>query len=372
MEKILVIDDEQSIQEDIAQILELEGFAVVTAKNGQIGVDLALQEIPDVILCDVAMPDLDGYQVLERLHQDPVTQWIPFIFISARSSRSDLRLGMTLGADDYLTKPFTRLELLESIRSRIKKGRRYRDLLNQIQALQNASLLKDEFLIHASHDLRAPLTNIKVAVLMLNQAETPEARQRYLSILEFECQRQTDLMADLLNWQRLEAGAHLFHSESIQPNAHFESLLNRFQARLESRQLHLKVEVSGELPLLETDKNSLDQIVSELLHNACKYTPVGGEIVFQVTLKESSSKQGSMLSITVSNSTEIPQSALPHLFTPFYRIPGGDPEQQGGTGLGLALCQKLTEQIHGSLEVASQEGWTHFTLALPLKHQADG
>lgn len=372
MKKVLLIDDEPWIQQSLAELLELEGFSVIAAENGQAGIDLALQEIPDVILCDITMPDLDGYTVLERLHQDPMTQLIPFIFISSRSSRSDLRLGMTLGADDYLTKPFTRLELLESIQSRLKKGRRYRDLLNQIETLQNASVLKDEFLVHASHDLRGPLTNIKVAVLMLNQVQTPEARQRYLSILEFECQRQTELMADLLNWQRLEAGANLVHIEKIQLSTHFESLLSRFQTRLESRQLQLQVKLSRELPELETDKNSLDQVVGELLHNACKYTPVGGQIVFKVALNGSSPRPGSMLTVTVSNSAVIPQVAIPHLFTPFYRVPGGDPDKQGGTGLGLALCQKLAERIHGSLGVVSEQGWTHFTLTLPLKRRADG
>ncbi len=121
MTRILVIEDEQSIRDTLQDILELEGFEALGAENGLVGIQLAKQYIPDLIICDVMMPEVDGYGVLKTLHQDVDTASIPFIFLTAKADRPSLRQGMNLGADDYLTKPFTPQELLEALTSRLKK-----------------------------------------------------------------------------------------------------------------------------------------------------------------------------------------------------------------------------------------------------------
>ena len=121
MTTILAIEDETEIRENIQEILELEGFDVLIAENGRIGVQLAQEHHPDLIICDVMMPELDGYDVLVALRQDPSTLKIPFIFLSAKATKADFRKGMSLGADDYLTKPFTPGELREAISTRLEK-----------------------------------------------------------------------------------------------------------------------------------------------------------------------------------------------------------------------------------------------------------
>lgn len=121
MTTILAIEDDTEIRENIQEILELEGFDVLTAANGKIGVQLAQAHHPDLIICDVMMPELDGYDVLVTLRQDPSTLKIPFIFLSAKATTADFRKGMSLGADDYLTKPFTPSELREAISIRLQK-----------------------------------------------------------------------------------------------------------------------------------------------------------------------------------------------------------------------------------------------------------
>ncbi|APW44231.1 protein kinase domain-containing protein [Rhodoferax saidenbachensis] len=119
--KILVVEDEASIRDNLALLLRMEGFELVEAANGVMGLALARQEMPDLILSDVMMPELDGYGFLEALRADPQTAAIPFIFLTARSERADRRRGMNLGADDYLGKPFTRDEVLEAVQARIKR-----------------------------------------------------------------------------------------------------------------------------------------------------------------------------------------------------------------------------------------------------------
>ncbi len=115
MTKILVIEDEETVRENILELLDAEGFDTLSAENGRIGLDLAQQQLPDLILCDIRMPELDGYGVLTALRSESATAKIPFIFLSAKAAKTDLSLGMELGANTYITKPFTLTELLDAI-----------------------------------------------------------------------------------------------------------------------------------------------------------------------------------------------------------------------------------------------------------------
>src|SRR4030067_5261 len=119
MKRVLVTEDDDAIRENILDLLEAEGYAVATAKNGLAGAQLAHDDLPDLIICDIMMPDLDGYGVLDELRKDPATATIPFIFLTAKADKSDVRRGMELGADDYLTKPFTRDELIKATETRL-------------------------------------------------------------------------------------------------------------------------------------------------------------------------------------------------------------------------------------------------------------
>src|SRR6188768_1829505 len=121
MKSVLVIDDNADIRENTAEILQLAGYKTMTAENGKKGVEAALREKPAVIVCDIMMPELDGYGVLHLLRKNPETQNIPFIFLTAKTERGDFRKGMEMGADDYITKPFEDIELLNAVEVRLKK-----------------------------------------------------------------------------------------------------------------------------------------------------------------------------------------------------------------------------------------------------------
>src|SRR5215212_4916000 len=122
MKKILVIDDSTEIRENTAEIISLAGYNVYTAENGRKGVEVAIKEIPDVIVCDIMMPELDGYGVLHLLKKNSDTEHIPFVFLTAKTERSDFRKGMEMGADDYITKPFEDIELLNAVEVRLRKS----------------------------------------------------------------------------------------------------------------------------------------------------------------------------------------------------------------------------------------------------------
>lgn len=146
--KILLIEDNKDMRENTAEILELSNYKVLTARNGKEGVEIAQKEKPDLILCDIMMPTLDGYGVLHLLSKNPETAGIPFIFLTAKAERSDMRKGMEMGADDYVTKPFDDIELLNAIESRLRKSELMRkefsrDMAGLNEFIMNAKGIED-------------------------------------------------------------------------------------------------------------------------------------------------------------------------------------------------------------------------------------
>ena len=150
MKKILFIEDDTVVRENTAELLELSDFEVITASNGKIGVALAKKEKPDIIVCDIMMPELDGYGVLQALAEDTETMQIPFIFLSARTEHKDIRKGMDLGADDYLTKPFEEEELLSAIESRLAKV----EILKNLREKEKSGSNTGEEQLNNLNDLR--------------------------------------------------------------------------------------------------------------------------------------------------------------------------------------------------------------------------
>ncbi len=143
--KILIIEDEKKVRENIATLLTEECYTVISSKNGEEGIEAAIKEAPDLIICDIMMPGIDGYGVLENLSQNEFTQSIPFIFLTAKVERDDIRKGMLIGADDYLFKPFKGDDLLKSIDTRLKRIQTLKgDFVNPQQSASSASLTNDD------------------------------------------------------------------------------------------------------------------------------------------------------------------------------------------------------------------------------------
>ncbi|MEC4817366.1 MAG: response regulator, partial [Scytonema sp. PMC 1069.18] len=199
-------------------------FNTILAENGTIGIQLAKAEKPDLIICDIMMPELDGYSVLKAIRQNFETESIPMIFLTARADRRDVRLGMELGVDDYITKPFTPEELLKAIEVRLVRAEKTITVkeqyeqerlhntklkqemqanLQKLQESQQLANMRHEMLQKLSQDLRNPLSNINMAILMLRQAHSNEERDRYLSILQQECAREIKLLNEIENLQTL-------------------------------------------------------------------------------------------------------------------------------------------------------------------------
>ncbi|BAZ49498.1 PAS/PAC sensor hybrid histidine kinase [Nostoc sp. NIES-4103] len=263
----------------------------------------------------------------------------------------------------------------------------------QVAQLQRLNQLKQDFLASTSHEMRTPLSNIKMAIHMLEnvlnrqgilnseEVSTSDPIARYLNIMRDQCQREINLVDDLLFMQMIDADAYPLELTEIQLQDWLPRNAEVFLARIQAQQQTLQISVSVDLPPLVSDVASLTEIVSELLNNACKYTPADGQITVDaqltyihrnITNEDAESgvfinPQIPYLQITISNSgVQIPLKEQSLIFDPFYRIPESDRQKQGGTGLGLALVKRLVQCLQGTIQVSSTQGWTRFTILLPL------
>ncbi|WP_073070739.1 GAF domain-containing protein [Phormidesmis priestleyi] len=239
----------------------------------------------------------------------------------------------------------------------------------QVKELERLSQLKDDFLSTVSHELRSPMSSVKMATQMLEITlqdlgvldDESNAINRYFKILEEEGQREVNLINDLLDLARLDAGTDPLNLTTIALQFYIPHLAESFVERTHQQQQQLAIQIPDDLPDFITDLPYLGRILTELLHNACKYTPPGETITVSVQLAASA------LEICVSNAgVEIPAAECDRIFDKFYRIPNSDPWKHGGTGLGLALVKKLTERLGGHIHVESDCGQTTFILEFGL------
>ncbi|NJN58796.1 MAG: GAF domain-containing protein [Leptolyngbyaceae cyanobacterium SL_5_9] len=254
----------------------------------------------------------------------------------------------------------------------IRQARLYQAAQVQVRELERLNRLKDEFLSTVSHELRTPISNVKMAIHMLKAATTEEKRQRYLDILDAESTREAELINDLLDLQRLEDTCYPLAFEVIRLQDWLPGIVEPFHTRTATHEQTLEVSCPPDLLPMTTDSIVLRRIIAELLNNACKYTVPSGEIYLKVHQEPNFGLNLAPTTIFfLRNQAAIPSSELPHIFEKFYRVPNADPWKQGGTGLGLALVQKLVEQCGGTIKAESIGGWTSFTVRLPTQLQAE-
>ena len=248
-----------------------------------------------------------------------------------------------------------------------------------MRELEHVNTLKDDFLSTVSHELRTPVTSMRVALQLLGvtlsqeygledeELQKPQAEQcrlaRYYRILQEECEREIGLINDLLDLQRLDVGNHPMLIQPIDLPNWLPNLVNGFNPRASSRQLSLHLGIPQTLPELVSDLASLDRILAELINNASKYPPPQHSINISVL-----AGPHTMRISVVNTGVEIAEDQRQRIFDKFYRVPSADPWKQGGTGLGLALAQKLVEHLEGVIHVESGQGQTAFTVELPLVH----
>lgn len=362
MAKILVIEDEESIRENILELLEAENFEGIGATDGKVGIKLAIAQIPDLILCDMMMPEIDGHGVLKALRSDPITATIPFIFLTAKADKSDIRTGMEMGADDYITKPCTPQELLKAIAIRLEKQKTISK-----QSQKTLDELRINISMSLPHELRTPLNAILgFSELILSEYQVFEDSD----ILEMIGQINTSghrlyrLIQNFLLYAELEmAGTNpelLKEMRSSQFSC-VQSLLTQ-KALQQAKQVNRTDDLQFNLQdsSVSIDSMRLTKIVEELLDNAFKFS-LEGTPVFLSTFVEN---ETFILSVKDRGRGMTPdQIAQLEAYRQFDR----KLYQQPGLGLGLAIVQRLAELHGGKFKIESlPQQETIVSVSLPI------
>ncbi|HLG68923.1 MAG TPA: response regulator [Chloroflexota bacterium] len=336
---ILVVDDSLPNIELLQAHLTRAGYQVRTATSGQECLDAVAAKPPDLILLDVMMPGMDGFEVCRRLRSHDSGKSIPVVMVTALQERADKLRALEMGANDFLSKPVDRAELLARVRTLL-------ELHKMLRAQDDLIRMKDELLSVVSHELRTPLASlVGFAELLLTRTYSDEQQREFLTVMHQEGRRLTALIGDFLDLQRMESGRQSVH---LQPCSLREAIDRAVATVGEDPQRPITVDVPDDLPEVDADPDRLVQVLCNLLSNARKYSPQGGQIAVNTLLGE----RGIRVRVR-DHGLGLPPEALPKLFQKFYRVDNSDRRAITGTGLGLAICRQIIAEHGGRIGVNS-------------------
>jgi signal transduction histidine kinase len=351
MKKVLAIDDSKEICMIISESLNLFGFQTLIAEDGVTGIKMAQEHLPDLIICDINMPNLDGYGTLKAMREHEATGTIPFIFLSGATDKITMRKGMELGADDYLTKPFSPKELMASVNARLEKQA-------DLQRLSDRKLneLRGNLTLALPHELRTPLNGIMgLAHLMMDDYAQmpPEEVLESARFIHESALRLHRLIENFLVYSQIELMASesktIEVSDSIKPVAARElvaGLARKLGARHRREgDLLLKLESAS---LLVPSEN-LAKIVEELIDNAFKFSEPGKPVLVATEV------QGSTFVLTVADKGRGMTADQIGRIGPHIQFERKTFEQQGA-GLGFFIAKRITELLGGQMQIESKPG----------------
>lgn len=353
MTRILVIDDDDLVREQLLSWFEREGYEVAEAEDGLQGVKQALAQPPDLVVCDIAMPEMSGYEVLEHVRSNNHTTTLPFIFLTGQSDKSFVRHGMELGADDYLTKPFTRPEVMAAVRTRLKRHAALADAFTR--ELEEA---KTQLARMVAHELKTPLISIHMVkdiverqLGQLNESElknlmdTLGAGTERLNHLIEQMVYLTQLDTGVLSWERVRESGFPVQMWQLIPGA--IDLGRRFAFR--SKDLTVVTDIRDQQVAAQAHMQALKHALAELIANALNYSPENG----QVTISVWESDESVWISI-FDQGMGMSAEDQTRAFQEYGQINRETREQQG-MGLGLPLVCRIIETHMGTLELRSVE-----------------
>lgn len=354
--RVLAIDDQEDLHALLKLMLEAKGFVYEGALDGVQGIAKARHTPPDLILLDLELPGLHGFEVLQALKAMTALKHVPVIILTASYLEpQSIEKGLLLGAEEYLTKPFNPEELLVRIRSVIRARKAERELQQ----------MRKDFTSMMVHDLRAPLEGVGIALnILLTQDLPKQESQQLVGIARDQVVGLSRMLEDLLELYRAEAGMSL-RLETIKPHSLVTEVMGEAELRAQECGLWLRCDVAAELPYFQGDRRILKRVLTNLLSNALKFTSQGG-----VTLR--GGLEGEHIRFEVKDTGPgIPASELDRIFDKYFHIQRRKDHPEHGFGLGLAFCKSAVEEHGGQIGLASQEGsGTTFWILLPLAPQA--
>lgn len=390
---LLVVDD---IPENLTLVSEIlrDEYRVRAANSGARALKIvSTPPVPELILLDIMMPEMDGYEVLDHLKGDPLTRDIPVIFLTALNAEEDEERGLQQGAVDYLTKPIRPQVALARIRTHLELARARRDLRAQNERLEAlvafrtrqlqaaaqelavaretiavANRAKTDFLSTVSHELRTPLNGIMGMAQLLQFRDLDMEARNYLDIIIRSSESLTRVIDSILEFSALNRARPELHQVEFGLKELLEKTISNFKYRCAEKSLLFRMEISPQIPArLRGDSALLAKALVPLLDNAVKFTRSGH---IQLSAERSDGEDNKlMLRLTLSDTgIGIAPDVLSRIFEPFVQVDTGYNRSYEGTGLGLALAKARVEQLGGQIGCESQPGrGSHFWILVPME-----
>ncbi len=361
--QLLVVEDEPTVRQNLTELLEAEAFVVQSAANGAEALGILERFVPDLVICDVMMPVMDGHTFLRRIQEQPHLAGIPFIFLTAKVDPTDLREGLNLGADDYLTKPFTRDQLLHAVRLRIRKQEavdaKFSKQLESLRSNISGSL---------PHELRTPLTGIiGFAEFLLEDLENipPADVRQYVTYILQSGKRLHRLIENYVTYSDLQVrkirGWNLGQRPVGDRDISVLEVLTQVAQTVAYEfdrpdDLIIQVEDVG----IRVPEKEFERLFAEVIDNAFRYSQPD-----QLVRVSAKTEEGTLVTTIMDNGIGFTREQLGAIGA-FMQFDRGKHEQQG-SGLGLVIARELAELHNGSLHITSSEGvGTTVVVRLPL------
>jgi signal transduction histidine kinase len=364
--KILAVDDAPDNLVLLNKLLKRQGFDVVNASSGRECLSKSLSDHPDLIILDVAMPEMDGFETLKHLRENELTKSVPVIILTANSKDAkSIEEGFALGADEYLTKPIEQDELIARVRS----------ILRAVRAEQHLEQLKADFQSMLVHDLRSPLSviigTLELAVNGECEKDSEELKEFLKSALDTS-ERMLGLINDILDVAKLEAGRIQLNKQPNDFNAVVGSAVARLKVLARDKGISLSINEDRDLPFCEFDSGKVEQVVTNLVGNAIKFTPKEGSIRVKTYVRHFDNEfvglNGDYAAMDVEDTgVGISSDEIPLIFDRYRQAKSSKASGQKGTGLGLTIVKRVVEAHGGKVFVESSLGkGTKFSMVIPL------
>lgn len=366
--KILVVDDTEDNLDLLEFAMKRKPVTMLRAASGKECIQIARKELPDIILLDIQMPEMDGFETLKYLHSDPVTAGIPVVFLTAqRKDPKSIEKGLELGAEEFLTKPIDTEELLVRTNMILRLKKLEREL----------ERTKADFMAMLVHDLRSPLSGIKSVIeyfkeiFQQNNNGLTHDQISLFETIDDSAARMLSLINDILDLSKLESGNVNLDKQAIDFHLIADMISRDFRIQFKKKEVTFDVHIPEQIPQVEIDVNKIGQVLTNLLSNALKFVPTSGHIDLDVTVDqkedEHSGETAEMLVVKViDNGMGIPAEELPAIFDRYKQASSAKKIRQKGTGLGLAVCKLIVEAHGGTIKAESEVGkYTAFSFALP-------
>jgi len=364
---ILVVDDTEDNLDLLEFALKRKPIKMLRASSGKECLAVAQEHNPDVILLDIQMPEMDGFETLKRLRANRLTAKIPVVFLTAqKKDPGSIEAGLEMGAEQYLTKPIDTEELIVRTRTLIR--------MKQMEA--ELERTKADFMAMLVHDLRSPIMGIKSVIEYFKEdTSITGLKKEHMELLDSSYDsavRMLELINDLLDFSKYEAGnVSLEKSPSSLPSI-VDKVCRQMDLQFRQKNITIKREVAGEVPSAWLDGRKIEQVVMNLLSNSLKFTPNGGTVRISIAAGQEVTQDGSapreVVRLTIADTgVGISTAEIPLLFDRYKQLSSSRKTKQKGTGLGLAICKLIVEAHEGSIAVTSElDKGTSLTITLPI------